>query len=157
MMVMFPKRMPQVLRKQAPCPKMRAKIAAKSPPDPPKSTPGGSKIKPGTLRGTLLEKLFFWIAQTDYPKFFWCPKYDFGLNSGPPNHSKMKPKGEKSNVEKRHVFFIAFFMVRTWFLGGFLMIFSPPTSAQVKKNILPKTFRNTGHGDKIKGRRFLDY
>jgi len=69
----------------------------------------------------------------------------------------MRPKGEKSDVEKRHVFFIIFFMVRAWFLEGFLTIFAPPTSAEVKKNILPKTFRNTAHGDKIKGRRFLNY
>jgi len=69
----------------------------------------------------------------------------------------MWPKGEKSDVEKRHVFFIVFFMVRAWFLGGFLTIFSPSYVSGSEKNILPKTFRNTAHGDKIKGRRFLNY
>ena len=112
----------------------------------PKIIPGPSQIHPRGLQNQAQDPPKHPSGKTSFFEYlkratiivFWCQRCDFGSNFGVQNPSKMRPKGEKSDVDKRHVFFLAFFMVRAWFLGGFLTIFSPSTLVEVKKTFCQK-------------------
>ena len=47
-------------------------------------------------------------------------------------------------------------LVWGWFFRGFLMIFWSQNLMGASKEISKKSLRNTGHGDKIKGQRFIN-
>ena len=70
------------------------------------------------------------------------------------NPPKSRPKPKKIDVKKLDDFGIVFFMAGTSFWKVFGEVFGSRSVVQASKAILGKSLQNTGHGDKIKGRRF---
>ena len=75
---------------------------------------------------------------------FWGQNYEFGLENGAPNPSKMRPKREKTDVEKQAVFGVDFYIVSASIWEGFWEDFWCQKASKQQKR---RSFENVKNSD----------